>query len=359
LKGMKWLLRDDAPLKFPLTPSWHKYSWMAEFLANIPNYEKNTVATTRMAVAAREHFFAMAREAGLDFDLERRGIVHFYGDQPSLNHARRVNTLLQKAGLDRREISPLEIRKLEPTLTGQFAGGFYTESDATGDIHKFSVGLADACERRGADFVSEASVTRLNRDRDGVTVHFERDGQAHEMRHDALVVCAGVHSRRFARQLGDRVNIYPVKGYSITVNLEDAKSQAGAPWMSLLDDEAKIVTSRLGRNRFRIAGTAEFAGYNRDIRESRIRPLVAWCERYFPDVSTESVVSWAGLRPMMPNMMPKVGPGRHERVFYNTGHGHLGWTLSAATADMVAQTVETAHMPARIVPSSGLAIAAE
>ena len=51
-------------------------------------------------------------------------------------------------------------------------------------------------------------------------------------------------------------------GY-ITVQLEDAASQAAAPWVSLLDDAAKIVTSRLGPDRFRVAGTAEFAGEDR------------------------------------------------------------------------------------------------
>jgi D-amino-acid dehydrogenase len=156
---------------------------------------------------------------------------------------------------------------------------------------------------------------------------------------DGLVVCAGVESRNFAAQLGDRVNIYPVKGYSITVHLPDARSQAAAPTVSLLDDETKLVTSRLGADRFRVAGTAEFNGYNKDIRADRIRPLVDWVNQCFPGINTRQVVPWAGLRPMMPNMMPRVGPGRAANVFYNTGHGHLGWTLSAITADMVANLV--------------------
>ena len=109
--------------------------------------------------------------------------------------------------------------------------------------------------------------------------------------------------------------------------------------MSLLDDKAKIVTSRLGVDRFRIAGTAEFNGYNRDIRQDRIDPLVRWCNEHFPDVSTQECVPWAGLRPMMPTMLPRVGAGSKPGVFYNTGHGHLGWTLSAATAEMVADAV--------------------
>ena len=144
---------------------------------------------------------------------------------------------------------------------------------------------------------------------------------------DGVVVCAGVASRDFAAQLGDRVNIYPVKGYSITVNLTDAESQMGAPTVSLLDDETKLVTSRLGLDRFRVAGTAEFNGVDRDIRADRIRPLVAWVEQCFPRINTRSVVPWAGLRPMMPNMMPRVGKGVAPNVFYNTGHGHLGLSL--------------------------------
>ena len=94
---------------------------------------------------------------------------------------------------------------------------------------------------------------------------------------DTVVVCAGSASRRFASMLGDRVNVYPVKGYSITVNLETDESRRAAPVVSLLDDAAKIVTSRLGPDRFRVAGTAEFTGYNRDIRSDRmIDPLTSW-----------------------------------------------------------------------------------
>jgi D-amino-acid dehydrogenase len=65
-----------------------------------------------------------------------------------------------------------------------------------------------------------------------------------------------------------------MKCYSITVNLLDAQSQAGAPTVSLLDDETKLATSLLEADRFRVAGTAEFDGFNHDIRADRIKPLV-------------------------------------------------------------------------------------
>ena len=234
-----------------------------------------------------------------------------------------------------------EIATVEPALHGQYYGGFFTASDSTGDIHKFTRGLAAACAKRGVRFVYGADADIAKVQPTGVTLTWPVDGETHRLRADALVICGGCESRRLAAKAGDRINIYPVKGYSITVSLNDNVSRDAAPWVSLLDDQAKIVTSRLGEERFRVAGTAEINGFNQDIRADRIRPLVEWVHRHFPDVATDAVVPWSGLRPMMPNMMPKVAQGRHARVFYNTGHGHLGWTLSAGTAELVADVIAT------------------
>lgn len=342
LKGIKWLFEKGAPLSVNPAPSWHKYSWMAEFMANIPNYERNTVETVRLAIAAREHLKSHAEKEGFDFNLEQRGILHIYDNKKDYEHAKRVNKLLSEGGLKRTPVAPDEISDIEPALKGDFYGGFFTESDFTGDIHRYTRGLSDAAARRGVRFHYETLVEGLTTTEDGPRIRFSKGGEAGEEAFDAVVIAAGVHSRALAASVGDRVNIYPVKGYSITVELKDEASQKAAPWVSLLDDKAKVVTSRLGVDRFRIAGTAEFNGYNYDIRNDRIKPLVNWCEQLFPDVSTEHSVPWAGLRPMMPNMMPRVGAGKRAGIFYNTGHGHLGWTLSAATAEIVADAVLSA-----------------
>jgi D-amino-acid dehydrogenase len=346
LKGMKWMLRGDAPLLVNPRPGFHKYSWFGEFTGQIRHYRANTVATTRLAIAARQHLFDVAEKEGIDFDLERRGILHIYRDQAGFSAAARVNGLLQEGGLDRRAVTPDEMRQIEPSLHGRYHGGFFTPSDSTGDIHKFTRGLAEACMRRGARFLFDASVERIAHTAQGIEIGWQPAGGGPEetLLVDNVVVCAGVASRRFAAMLGDRINVYPVKGYSITVHLDDAESQAAAPQVSLLDDATKIVSSRLGRDRFRVAGTAEFNGENRDIRADRIRPLVEWTEALFPGVSTARVVPWAGLRPMTPNLMPRIGAGSRPGVFYNTGHGHLGWTLSAATAQMVAEAVHGSSM---------------
>ncbi|MBU3585895.1 D-amino acid dehydrogenase [Polynucleobacter sp. AM-26B4] len=343
LKGMKWIFKKDAPLLINMKPSWHKISWFAEFMAAIPQYEKNTAATTKLAIDARKYLFQWAQDEGIDFDLKREGILHIYRDKSGFDHAAKVSKLLAQGGLERRSLSPQEIIGIEPTLSGQYYGGYYTESDSTGDIHKFTHGLSLAAEKRGVKTIYDCEVIEVDSDGDTVKVIMKKDGELEELTFDNIVVCAGIASRQLASQLGDYVNIYPVKGYSITVNLNDVQSQAGAPMVSLLDDETKLVTSRLGVDRFRVAGTAEFNGVNRDIRADRIKPLIDWVNQCFPKVSTRSVVPWAGLRPMMPNMMPKIGKGSKSNVFYNTGHGHLGWTLSAATAEMIGDIIESSH----------------
>lgn len=341
LKGLKWMLRSDAPLLLNPKPSWHKYSWLAEFCAQIFQYRSNTVETTRLAIAARDYLFRIAETENIDFDLERRGILHLYYDKPSFEQAEKANALLMEGGLERYAVTAEEIRVIEPTVHGTFHAGLFTPSDSTGDIHKFTCGLTQACERRGARFLFGRSVKTVTADAAGVVVRAVSQGRAgiEDIHADAVVVCAGVASKAIASQLGDRVNIYPVKGYSITICLNDDVSQASAPMVSLLDEDAKIVTSRLGRDRFRVAGTAEFNGMNRDIRADRIAPLVQWSERLFPDMSTRAVIPWTGLRPMTPSMLPRVGRGRNPRIFYNTGHGHLGWTLSAATAELVGDQI--------------------
>lgn len=351
LKGIKWMSQKTAPLLLNPSFSLHKYSWLMEFLGHIKNYEANTRETVRLALLARKRLFEIAEIEQIDFDLEKRGILHFYHNKADYDVAIKVNDLLCSGGLERNAITNEEIKQIEPALTGDYYAGFYCQSDATGDIHKFSTGLANACMKKGVNFEFGQDVFAVDHQTQQIIVKCRPSPEnvranaedVLEIQADAIVVCAGVSSYQLADLLGERVNVYPVKGYSITVQLNDEQSQQNAPWVSLLDESAKIVLSRLGKDRLRVAGTAEFNGYNRDIRVDRIQPLIDWTQHNF-DLCTEHVVPWAGLRPMMPNMMPVVRRGRQERVFYNTGHGHLGWTLSAATAAMISQEIAQ-HYP--------------
>lgn len=349
MKGLKWMTRRDAPLLMNPKPSWHKYSWMAEFVRHIPNYKKNTLETVRLAIAAREHMFRIAETENIDFDLERRGILHVYHNAEEYAVAKQVNALLIEGGLERHAVTNDEIKSIEPALTGDYYGGYFTPSDSTGDIHKFTTGLAKACEAHGVKFIFDADVSAISAVNDGIRIDWHdatapagTAAEGHSVQLDGIIICAGVASRKFAKSLGDRVNIYPVKGYSITVNIPDEDSWDNAPYVSLLDESAKIVTSRLGDTRLRVAGTAEYNGNNLNIRADRIEPLVRWTRENF-NIDTRSVVPWAGLRPMMPDMMPRVSKGSRPNVYYNTGHGHLGWTLSPITAELVMNLIEQDH----------------
>lgn len=340
LKGLKWMLKKDAPLLLNPSPTWHKYSWLAQFLGAINSYESNTIQTAKLAIAAREHLFQWAKDENINFDLEERGILHVYQSKKGFEDGIKVSALLAKAGLERQTIAANELKTIEPTLTGSFYGGFYTPSDSTGDIHKFTRGLAQACERLDVKFMMDTEIENISPSASQARIDFHNlstKSSQQTASFDGVVICAGVGSRALASMVGDNINIYPVKGYSITVHLEDETSQKEAPWVSLLDEEAKIVTSRLGSDRLRVAGTAEYNGDNLNIRADRTAPLTHWVRANFGNVNTDKVVPWAGLRPMMPNMMPRIQKGSQPGIYYNTGHGHLGWTLSAITAQMLTE----------------------
>jgi D-amino-acid dehydrogenase len=293
-----------------------------------------------MAIESRRYMEAFAQSAGVEFDREDKGILHIYKREADFAHAQNVTEMLAKAGLTRRKLSPDEVYDIEPALQADVLGGYYTDSDFTGDIHKFANGLAEAAERAGVNFAMNTQITDIQHSGDQPQLFWQDlNGEADEGSFDGVVITAGVMSRKLASALGDNVNVYPVKGYSITVDLKDAASQKAAPTVSLLDDAAKIVTARLGLERFRVAGTAEINGINYDIRADRIAPLTRWVQDNFPDICTKAVTPWAGLRPMMPSMMPHIGAGRKKGVFYNTGHGHLGWTLSCISAQMIGDIV--------------------
>ena len=169
LKGMQWMLKSDAPLLINPTPTWHKLSWFAQFIASIPDYEKNTIETAKMGIAAREHLFSWAQDEGIDFDLKREGILHIYRDKAGFTHAGKVSKLLAKGGLERRAVTPDEMRAIEPTLAGAYYGGYFTESDSTGDIHKFTHGLSLAVKKLGVKTLYEQSVEKIGSD--GKRVH--------------------------------------------------------------------------------------------------------------------------------------------------------------------------------------------
>jgi D-amino-acid dehydrogenase len=327
-KGIKWMFKKDAPLLIRPTLEWAKLRWMSKFMWNtITNkYAGNTAKTIQIGIQSRELYKEIIQEENLKFDQSFQGILHFYKDAQYLENAYDVQDLYEANGCQWEMLESQDVYAHEPGLKndGSILGGAWTADDWMGDIHKFCTELSRVlADKYGVKFQFGAKITDL-----------------HSLDHyDAIVVSSGVGGVELAKSIGDSLDVYPVKGYSITINL-DAESQKHAPVTSLLDDQAKIVTSTLG-NRFRVAGTAELTGENYDIRRDRIEPLLNWVHTNFPNINTHDYSSWACLRPMAPDMMPIVKQSKNNpKVFYHTGHGHLGWTLSPATAKQLTELID-------------------
>ena len=327
-KGIKWMFKKDAPLLIRPTLEWTKIRWMSKFMWNTitDKYARNTAETIRLGMRSRDLYKDIIAEENLEFDQSFKGILHFYKDKDYFENAQSVKELYEANGCQWDMVGSDEVRDIEPNLnTDGIIGGAWTKDDWTGDIHKFCIELS-----------------RVLKDKYGVKFRF--GGKVHNIKnlgfYDAIVISNGVGSTALAKSIGDTLDVYPVKGYSITITANDVKSYEAMPKVSLLDDQAKIVTSTLG-NRFRVAGTAELTGENYDIRRDRIEPLLNWVHTNFPDINTHDYSQWACLRPMTPDMMPIVQQSKNNpKVFYHTGHGHLGWTLSPATAERLTKLIK-------------------
>jgi D-amino-acid dehydrogenase len=301
--------------------------WMAKFLFYTyrGDYKKNTSETIKMALESRNLYDKICKDESIEhnmFDRSDCGILHFYKSESYWKNAQDVTVLYNSNGLDRRTIKPEQFSVFDPALSyiNDSIGGTMTPSDWTGDIHKFTYHLAETLRYRyKVEFNYETKVESIDDIASG---------------YDKIIIANGVGSTKLAESIYETIDVYPVKGYSITINNVDPKY---LPKVSLLDDEAKIVTSSLG-NKFRVAGTAELTGENYDIRRDRIEPLLKWVHTNFPKINTHDYTQWACLRPMTPNMMPIIRQSKkHDKVYYNTGHGHLGWTLGPYTAKTVCE----------------------
>ena len=328
VKGIKWMFKKDAPLLIRPTLEWAKIRWMAKFMWNTitDKYARNTAETIRLGMRSRDLYKDIIAEEGLEFDQSFKGILHFYKDDRYFEGAYSVREMYEANGCQWELMFPHMMKEIEPTLnnTEDLVGGAWTKDDWVGDIHKFCTELSKVLkDKYGVRFEFGDKVEHVN-----TLSHY-----------DVIVISSGVGSKELAKTAGDTIDVYPVKGYSITINLDD-ESYKHTPQTSLLDDQAKIVTSTLGR-RFRVAGTAELTGENYDIRQDRIKPLLDWVHTNFPDINTHDYSQWACLRPMTPDMMPIVQQSKNNpKVFYHTGHGHLGWTLSPATAERLTKLIK-------------------
>jgi D-amino-acid dehydrogenase len=353
---LKWLAEKESPLYFTPRPDWRQWVWLADWLRQCRRSatERNTIRIVTIALRSRELYRIARASEGIEYQHRSLGILHFYRDRHEYEGACRVAELMTKYGCERAPVTREDIAKLEPALAHNrdIVGGTYTKDDESGNARRFSQGLADICTTKyGVDILYNTAVDDLvvaDGKIEGVGVtpigETKRTYRARD-----YVLCLGPYSPLFIQRYGIFLNIYPAKGYSISVPLDSA-NEAYAPKVSLTDDENKLVFSNL-ETHLRVAGTAELVGWNTALSYHRIKPIVEKSAELFPGVFTNMdyrdkdyvmthLDPWTGLRPATPSNIPYVGrSSKLANLWLNTGHGTLGWTMGMGTAEMVARMI--------------------
>lgn len=347
MKILKWLGQEDAPLLFRLRPEWLQWKWGMNFLRECT--PARTAYNIRQIVAiseySRQTLQAVRAETGIDYDYLTQGILHFYTDQKDFEDSLPAARLMRELGCPRNSIDAKEVVKIEPALASirdKIVGGDYTATDESGDVYKFTTGLAAKARNAGVDFQFNTTVTRLLTSGTGAAAKITGveiitpDGRHQVLRADAFVMAMGSFSVPLLKPLGIDLMIYPGKGYSATYNVTDPDA---APSVSLTDDGYKLVVSRLG-GRLRVAGTCELNGYTRELNTTRCEAITRRTRELFPNACDyDNPVYWTGLRPLTPSNVPYIGKTALSNLFLNTGHGTLGWTMGCGSGRAIADIV--------------------
>ncbi|AMO93893.1 FAD binding domain protein [Collimonas fungivorans] len=347
LKVLKWLGQEDAPLLYRFRPEWLQWKWALNFLRECTPARTNDNIRQIVAICeySRQTLQAVRAETGVDYDCLTRGILHFYTEQKEFDISLPAAQLMRDLGCPRDSISADEVVRIEPALArirDKIVGGDFTATDESGDVYKFTSGLADKAAEAGVKFQYNTSVTRLITEGSGAGAKItgveviNADGR-HEVLHaDAFVVAMGSFSTPLLKPLGIELMIYPGKGYSATYRITNPEA---APSVSLTDDGYKLVVSRLG-DRLRVAGTCELNGYTRELNTTRCEAITRRTRELFPDgCDYDNPVYWTGLRPMTPSNVPYIGKTRISNLFLNTGHGTLGWTMGCGSGRAIAEII--------------------
>jgi len=338
LRALAWMTREDAPLLFRFRRDAALLDWSLRFLRECTpaRTRDNIRRIVALALYSRRQLQRLRGEIALAYDHLARGILHVYTDRQEFSAALRAAAVMREFGCNRRSLSADECVAIEPALASArplLVGGDYLDEDESGDAHRFTQELARHCAANGVEFRFGRSIERLMLS-GGRLSGVLAGGES--LQADAYVAALGSYTPLLLRPLGLRLPVYPAKGYSATVPLGE---DSVAPSVSLTDDGHKLVFSRLGQ-RLRVAGTAEFNGYNLDLNAVRCRALIERATTLFPDLRPAGEIAfWCGLRPATPSNVPLIERSAIPNLYLNTGHGTLGWTMACGSAAVLADLI--------------------
>lgn len=338
LKAIKWLFQTHAPLAIRLTTDWHQYRWMWQMLRNCTQarYAINKERMLRLAEYSRDCLDELRRTTGIAYDERQLGTTQLFRTQQQLDSAAKDTAILDAAGVPYRLLQRHEITEVEPALatsSSQLAGALHLPNDQTGDCYLFTCALAKLAQVAGVEFRFGSQVQQLDGAGDrllGVTV----DGQVE--RADYYVLALGSESRQLLQPLGIDVPVYPLKGYSLTYEVD---TLAAAPQSTVLDETYKVAMTRLGQ-RVRVGGMAELMGYDLRLDPRRRATLERVVNSLYPEAGEVGAAEfWTGLRPATPDSTPIIGHTAYRNLYLNIGHGTLGWTMACGSASYLADVL--------------------
>ncbi|MES2947692.1 MAG: D-amino acid dehydrogenase [Pseudomonadota bacterium] len=334
VKAIKWLLMRHSPLVIWPVLDPNMWRWGLSMLANCTEkaYAINKSRMVPIAEYSRDCLKELRAETGIGYDDRAQGTLQLFRTQAQMDGIAKDVEVLKDYKVPFEVLDRAGFVKAEPALKltqEKFVGALRLPGDETGDCFKFTNRLAEMAEALGVKF-------RYNTSIDGIEVSGGKVSgvrtSAGTLTADHYVTALGSFTPQLVKPIGIHIPVYPVKGYSITVPITDANC---APESTIMDETHKVAVTRLG-DRIRVGGTAELAGFDMTLRESRRDTLNHVLTDLFPkggDLSQSTF--WCGLRPMTPDGTPIVGPTPYANMLLATGHGTLGWTMAAGTARVI------------------------
>ena len=336
---LRSLWTGDQALRFKFSTDLRFWKWMWRFWGECTPERAalNTTRKVKLCNYSLDVFHETVKRTGVAYDGRSGGLLYLYRSEAALKAAALKSRILTDNGCRIETLDRDGAARVDPALApvkSKFAGALYAPDDESGDCRLFARNMGDWLKAHGVAFKFDTVITGFETAGDRISAVVTTGGREVA---DVIVLCLGVYSPHLAKQLGHDLPIYPVKGYAITAPVA---SRNTPPAIGGVDEETLVAYAPYG-DRVRVTATAEFSGYGRDYRPQDFATMLATMRALFPDGADWNAASyWAGLRPMTPQGTPILGPSRMKNLWFNTGQGHMGWTMShgaaRVTADLIA-----------------------
>lgn len=328
-------MEEHAPLKIKPSLSTDMISWASKMVANctLPRYQINKARMLSIANHSRACLEQLRNEHAIEYQGRQFGTLQVFRTTQQLTAIEKDLKLLEQSGTRFELMDVEQCLRQEPGLTlvkDKIVGGLYLPDDETGDCFQFCQQLTELAKAHGVTFKFNTEVSNW------VTVGKKIIGvQTNHglFKADQFVVASGSFSTALLKQLDIDIPVYPVKGYSLTLPIENEEY---APRSTVMDETYKVAMTRFD-DRIRVAGTAELAGFDPSLPQKRKNTIEMVVRDLFPRGGDFSQAEfWTGFRPMTPDGTPIIGATPYDNLFTNTGHGTLGWTMACGSGHLLA-----------------------